>query len=327
MPTARIFATGLLAATLAGVAATPSHAGLTLTAAGIAQGLTLSTFVNGVPSSNTVGPISTAYPSNGNVLMSSYATGKIIAFSSNADGQSYASGTPSTTSYDAPTGMATYNGNTYLVEQGNGHFDQVDANGNLVSTLATGLGSSTGLSIANGFAYISNVSNSIYKVDLSNNAVSTLVSGQTVDGVTLSPDGTVLYGTLVGGPSAYHVLGWDAATGAPTGFDSGYISGADGAAAAVGTLAGNIFVNTNNGELYEVDSLGNQTLVANGGTRGDLVSIDPTNGSLLLSQTDSVVRLTLPAGSSFSGDLPEPASIAVLGCGLLGLAGLRRRRR
>ena len=209
-----------------------------------------------------------------------------------------------------------------MAEQGGGRLVQVDANGDYVSTIASGLSTATGLAISNGFAYVSNVDNAIYKIDLTTHTVSTLVPGVAVDGITLSPDGTVIYGE-----AGFHIYGWNTTTGASTGYDSGSIYGADGAAAAVGALAGDIFVNTNYGELWEIDSLGHQTLIADGGSRGDLVTIDPTNGSLLLSQTDSILRLTLPSGSSFSDDVPEPASIAVLSVGLLGLGGLRRRRR
>ena len=106
IPTTRLLAASALAAMMA-IATTPSQAALTLTAAGIAQGLSLSTFVDGLPNASTIGPIAVGFPTGGNVLVSDWANGKIIAFSSDADGQHYADGTPSTSDYNRPTGMAS----------------------------------------------------------------------------------------------------------------------------------------------------------------------------------------------------------------------------
>lgn len=87
-----------------------------------------------------------------------------------------------------------------------------------------------------------------------------------------------------------------------------------------------LFVNTNFGELWEVSlNDSTQTLVASGGSRGDLVSYDTSNNTAILSQTDSMLRLSLPAGSSFSTtNVPEPGTLALMGFGLLGLARVRR---
>ncbi len=46
-------------------------------------------------------------------------------------------------------------------------------------------------------------------------------------------------------------------------------------------------------------------MLASGGTRGDFVSIDPTDGSLLLTQSTSIVRLRAPEGATF---LPSPTN-------------------
>ncbi len=89
-----------------------------------------------------------------------------------------------------------------------------------------------------------------------------------------------------------------------------------------------LFVNTNLGELWEVSlNDSTQTLVASGGSRGDLVSYDTSNNTAILSQTDSMLRLSLPAGFSFSTsttNVPEPGILALMGFGLLGLARVRR---
>ena len=58
--------------------------------------------------------------------------------------------------------------------------------------------------------------------------------------------------------------------------------------------------------------------------------MDPNNNTLLLTQTDSVIRLSPPAGGGFGGNTtPEPSTLAPFALGALGLAGLllRARRR
>jgi hypothetical protein len=67
-----------------------------------------------------------------------------------------------------------------------------------------------------------------------------------------------------------------------------------------------------------------QTVIANSGSRGDFVKVDP-NGTLLVTQGDSIVRLTAPAGGSFSS--PEPGSVGLIAGGLGLLAVLRGRRK
>ena len=107
------------------------------------------------------------------------------------------------------------------------------------------------------------------------------------DGLSLSGDGLTLY-AAVGG----HILGFDTTTKAQV-FDSGLITGLDGTALGTGPLAGKIYGNTNNGELWEVDlATSNQTLIASGGSRGDLVAVDPNNATLLLTQTDRILRVS-----------------------------------
>src|SRR6185369_16156543 len=100
-------------------------------------------------------------------------------------------------------------------------------------------------------------------------------------------------------------------------FDAGPIAGVDGIAIGFGALAGKIYGNTNFGELWEV-SLANpslQTLIASGGSRGDLVKVDPSNNSLLLTQSDRVVRLFAPEGGGFAAAVPEPAAVTVMSIG------------
>src|SRR5262249_30262419 len=109
----------------------------------------------------------------------------------------------------------------------------------------------------------------------------------------------------------------------------------DGIALGTGILAGNLFVNTHAGTLLELnlatDAL---TTIAEGGSRGDFAIADPNDGSLLLTQTDRVLRLTAPPGGGFGFGappnaaplVPEPSALALIMVGVGALAVWQRRR-
>ncbi len=309
----------LLALTTSLASASP----LALTAAGISQGLVLTTFASGFSSTsaNGAGPISYVnVPGSNNVLVSGYADHLLYNFATNADGQTIGNGTASTQAYSAPAGLAVLGGNIYVADQGYG-VSRVDSSGNLISATAA-MSGATGIvgSVATGQLYVS-AAGGLYT--LSTSGTQTLFKSGNYDGLTVSGNGQVLFAE-----ANQHIYGYDLTNSGTQVFDSGFISGADGALLA--NLGGQdvLFVNTNNGELWEVNlSNSSQTLIADGGSRGDLMSLDTTNNTAIISQSNSLVRLSLPSGSSFSGvQVPEPASIAVLGVGLLGLLRLRRRK-
>jgi hypothetical protein len=110
-------------------------------------------------------------------------------------------------------------------------------------------------------------------------------------------------------------------------FDSGAIpGGVDGTAVGTGLFSAFVFANANFGQVYEVNlSTQAQTLIATGGSRGDFVTVDPSTNTLLLTQTDRIIRLT---GASFTS-VPEPSPVALAGAaaGVCGLASLWRRRK
>ena len=164
----------------------------------------------------------------------------------------------------------------------------------------------------------------VLDIDPSNGHVTTLSSLKftgITDGLTFTPDGKYLYAAVGGN----RVEGVDMATGSLI-FNVG-ISGADGTALGTGTLTGNIFVNNNDGTFYEISlSTGDKTLLAQGGSRGDFVTVDPNNGTLLITQTDRIYRLTAPVGGGFG--VPEPSSIVMaMIAASTGLACFRRRHR
>jgi hypothetical protein len=204
--------------------------------------------------------------------------------------------------------LATVSGKVYMVEKfaNGGSLVQIDPNtGNVLTTILTNLNQPLGLTAnpLNGHLILGTSFNGIFDVDpIAKSA--RLITPTPADGVTLSADGLTVYGASGG-----HILGFRVSDGLLV-FDSGPISGVDGTALGVGTLAGKIFGNTNFGDLVEVDLLTHaQTLIATGGTRGDFVTVDTTNGSLLLTQSDRVLRLTAPPGGGFGGVVPEPSTL------------------
>lgn len=154
--------------------------------------------------------------------------------------------------------------------------------------------------------------------------------GDAADGVAVTADGKTAY--VASGTG--HILGIRLSDGAIV-FDSGSLPVSadrpDGIAIGIGSLDGKLFVNTNGGDVFEIDiSTLAQTLIAAGGSRGDFVTVDPANGSLLLTQSDDIVRLTPAAGGGFVGGpivVLEPTTWGLFGVGLVSLLGSRRYRR
>lgn len=101
------------------------------------------------------------------------------------------------------------------------------------------------------------------------------------DGLSVDVSAGIIYASA---SSIGHILGFRISDGVQV-FDSGPISGGmDGVAISQRTLAGNLFVNTNGGTLVELNAASLvQTVIADGGSRCDFVTVDP-NGTLLLTQ-------------------------------------------
>jgi hypothetical protein len=313
----------------------PARADLVLTQAGIDQHFTLSTFATGFPTTSTVGPLGIVFPASGGVLVSDYP-GNVRLFPTSADGQVAG---PVAQNYGVGNaiGLTQVGNAVYMAQQTRGAVVQINPDGTFKQDVVTGVGHATGIvaNPANNHLLVSTAAGPnahlIYDVDPAARTSTPLLNVD-MDGLTISADGKKLYGAGENG----HLLGFDLATGKMM-FDSGFIPGdIDGASLGSGILAGNIFVNTNDGTVVEVNlATGLQTLIATGGSRGDFVAVDPGNGSLLLTQTDRIARLTPPPGGGFGNPpaadstqhAPEPSSLALLALGGGALAGWRRWRK
>lgn|SRR5215469_10999874 len=296
------------------------HADLILTPAGVAEGLSLTTFATGFPNSSSVGPLGVAFELGGTVLVTD-DPGNIRVFPSDTDGQTAVPGQV-TQNYGLSNAvdLAQVGGSTYMTRQGTGDLVQVNNDGTFNQVIVSGMPAATGLAAdpVTGHLFVSTLgNNAIWDVDPIAKT-KTLFVAASADGLTLSNDGSILYGEVNG-----HILGWNTTTHAQV-FDSGFISGADGAAAGTGSFAGLLFVNTNFGQVFEVnESTLAQTLIASGGTRGDFVTVDPTNDTLLITQTDRLIRLS---GASFTTTTPEPSYLWLLVGGIAALPVFRWRR-
>jgi hypothetical protein len=315
----------------------PAEAGIVLTGAGAAQGFSLSTFASGFPSrangDGTIGPLGIAFPSSGGVLVGD-VFGNIYRFATDTDGQT-APAPSQSFGGDNAQGMASSGGSVYLAQRdGLGRIVQLNNDGSTNQVIATGLIDPTGMAVdpINGHLFVSSIgSGTIYDIDpMAKTATVTPIAAR-LDGRALSADGQVLYGAGVDSNSQLtgHVLSYSTATGALLSDITLVGDKPDGVALGYGALVGKLFANGNQGHIIENDlATQAQTVIAEGGSRGDFVSVDP-NGSLLLTQSDSIVRLTAPPGGGFVAS-PEPSTLVggSLGVALaLGYAWRRRRAR
>jgi streptogramin lyase len=307
-----------------------AEAGLTLTSQAQADGYKLTTFASGFPNSGAggIGPLGIVFTNSGTVLVSSYWSSEEVTFA-DTDNQAYPGSKAVGGSYSYGTDGLTkgLDGTIYMANYLQGAVYALNDDGTYKATVATGLGSVDGIATdpANGHLFVSS-SNGILDVNPANGDVVNWSathggSGYGSDGLTFSADGKTLYAAIYGNS----VQGYDVASG--TNVFITLVAYSDGTALGYGSLAGNIFANTNDGRFLEINlKTGAQTLLASGGSRGDFVQVDP-NGTLLITQTDSILRLTPPAGGGFGNPTPEPSTLVLAGLGAAGLLGRRWRAR
>jgi hypothetical protein len=302
---------------------THANAQMSLTPAGIAQGFTLSTFATGFPNNGNTGPLGIAF--NGSMVLVADYPGNVRVFPTDTDGQN-ASSAPvgQTYGFGNSIGLANSGGKLYMTRNVSGDVVQINPDGSFNQVIFTA-GNATGLTVNpnNGHLLVSTKeTNNIYNVDPVAKTEVVFVNAS-ADGVaTTSSRLYAVQSPQVGDD----VLGYDITTHVKL-FDSGSIAnGPDGVATGAGNLAGDIFVNTNGGTLVEIDTTTKaQTVIASGGSRGDFEAVDP-NGTLLLTQSDRVLRLT-PGPGGWFGDTPEPGALALLAALSLPGGALVLRRR
>src|SRR5215831_16458253 len=267
-----------------------SYGVLTMTPAGTAQGLSLTTFATGFPTTNNIGPLEIVYPGNG-VLVSDIL-GNVRLFPSHADNQTAASA-PVGQNYgsDHADGLVQIGNTIYMMGGLGGNVAQINSNGTFNQNIITGLGRIVGCAAnpLTGHIYASVGTTDVLEIDPIAKTSSLFAQNSQPDGMIVSPDGHTLY---VAALNSSHVLGYDTTTKAQI-FDSGpIVGGVDGIALGQGNFAGLMFVNLNAGSVLEVNMTTlTQLVIASGGTRGDFVSVDPSTNSLLITQTDRVMRL------------------------------------
>lgn len=313
----------------------PLHAGIVLTPAGQADGFSLSTFATGFSTASGVGPVGIAFTPTGGVLVSDY-NGDVLKFSSDVDGQS-ASGASLAQSfgYANATGMAQFGSTIYMNQATNSNVVQLNPDGSfaqliqhIVNPVANNL---TGIAVnpTNGHLFVSVPTttgsfNEIMEIDPAAKTSSVFASGTFTDGLAFSPDGSVLYAAT----ASNSITAFDVLTGAVTLGPIAVVGGPDGIAVGTGSLSGDLFINTNAGEIIELNlATLNQAVIATGGSRGDLLYVDPTNDTLLATQSDSIIRLASPSGGGFFAATPEPASVVIWSLAMMGFAIRRVVRR
>jgi len=296
-----------------------ARADFAITQAGLDQGLSVTTFASGFPSresgSGPAGPLGVGFIPGGGVLVSDFF-GDIRRFATDADGQS-AAGAPIVQSFGFSNShdIAQVGGGIYLTRPAIGDLAQLNNDGTLNQVVVSGLPSAVGVvaNPTNGHLFVA-TSGTIYDVDPTARTKTSFID-RNADGLSISGDGRTLYGAVGG-----HILGFDTTTKLQV-FDSGSIGGVDGTAIGTGLFAGYAFANTNFGQLYEVNLTTKAlTLIGTGGSRGDFVTVDPTDDTLLITQSDRILRIH---GASFA--IPEPSSVVLLALGAVGLAASGRR--
>jgi hypothetical protein len=306
---------------------TPARAVLTLNAAGIADGFSLSTFYSD-PAAN-YGLLGAVAAPGGFAIGSGYARGQLYRFN-DVDGQTFASRLLTVSAGGTPTGIASAGGNVYVGLLGGSYFSVNPTTLAMTQLVMPGVTATYGLwgNQTNGHLLAGTNQGllDINPLTLTHTLVGS--PGGNIDGVTVSPDGTIAY--IETNSSA--LFGYSLVTPNPTTpvfSRTGLPGGPDGTGViAGGTFNGDIIVNNNDGTVGLINHLtGVETIIATGGARGDLVSPDTSNGTLFLTTSDSVYRLSCGPGCSIGSvpGIPEPETYALLGLGLTAV-WLRRRR-
>jgi hypothetical protein len=301
-----------------------------LTADGTNLGFTLSTIVSGLPTSNgnSFDVLGSAINSDGNIILNasrdSGGARNYLFFDVN--GQTAADAISSTPFSGFASALAYSNGAVWASAL-SGHLVKLNNDGS-VNTIYNGSNSNPNITAnqglwtnpANGHLI---AGNPLFDIDVSGAfpVETTLTNNFSADGLTVSPDGHLVYGsggTIVDLTNPNGVHG-----------SFGSVSGSDGmgviSSPSRPDLDGDIIVNTTNGNIVLVDHITfAQTIIASGGGYGDYVSPDRNDGSLLVSSSNNLLRLSCGGDCGIGSPppvegVPEPTTWAMM---LLGFAGI-----
>jgi hypothetical protein len=315
----------VLVAVLLLSAATAAQAQLSVTVGNAGRGFVLTDYAAGFPNGGGpfgLGPIGIAFYPPSTVFVSDLSDLKVYGFADHVDGKSVTAADvlKDYTGGPVPFSFAEVKvGGVWRIFTSTGtdlqEFDPIAGTLTMKVPGGGGLGMApfpAGVSGPHaGHIFIAGSSSgtpAILEFDPSTTSSSILISHPFVasDGISVSPDGAhliivradSLYSLNITGPPFPEWAG-------PSHAGSGY----DGAAFGLGSLAGYVYVNCNNGDVYEFGvpwgaNAGVDNLLLTGGSRGDFIAVDPivTSGgfpSLLLTQTDRITRLDPPGGGWF----------------------------
>jgi len=303
----------------------PAEAALSITSDGAADGFTLSLFADQFPATGyCCGPLGIATNSLNQVVIQDYRDARNYVFK-DVDGQHFSDALSSAPYQSSSYGASITNSNGTLYATNNDAgaiVYKLNNDGSINSPLTTTNAGGHGIwtNPATGHL-VAATANSINDIDPSTGSFTQIVSGFNADGVSVSGDGKTIYGAGNG-----HVYGWNY-SGALV-YDSGALGSPDGTGVIQGNnlFSGDVVANDNSGNVWLLDPKKNtKTIIASGGSRGDYVGLDPSNGTLFLSQSDSVYRLSCGKDCGFTAPVPEPSTYLLMALGL-GIVGLQKRR-
>jgi hypothetical protein len=196
------------------------------------------------------------------------------------------------------TDLAKVGSAIYMTQEAAGRVVQINDDGTFQQEVVSGLPQAGGMvaNPVNGHLFVDDFANgNLFDVDPAAHTFSLLLHSGYLDGLAITDDGSVLYAAR---KADDHIVGYDTSDLSNIVFDSGPVAGTpDGLVLGTGPFTGNLYVNTVSGTVVAIDlTTGEQTVLADGGSRGDFAVMDPNDGSLLLTQTDQVFRLSLQPG-------------------------------
>lgn len=329
-----------------------ARAQLSITPPNIGRGFTIEDFCTNFPNSGamTVGPMGIAFRSDGSVLVTDNPSQSLYALPSHADLQVLAPvDLVKVYGSAVPFGLAQLQIGTvwHYYATGPDVIEIDPLTGNVLGTIAAAV-AALGiapfppgvLSPLSGHLLVNGIGGGfpvIWDVDpVAKTKAVYITMTDAADGLAITPDGTKI---LVACTVPNVARAYDVASKTLIWTSPSHPGGYDGIAVGLGTLDGYVYVNSNDGTLWEFGvpwgpHSGVDNLLAVGGSRGDFIAVDPdfvTGGgtfpSLLLTQTDRITRIDPPGGGWFGppSSTTTPTTTGVdskPGTNLAGLIGI-----